>query len=103
MADSHHVAAILDNSRQELAEAITDRHYELHPELAARFGPAGQSHCREDAQYHLSYLSAAVAAGIPAFFIEYISWVSVHARGGFSGGSAASGCGVVEVAIGWVG
>jgi dTDP-4-amino-4,6-dideoxygalactose transaminase len=29
--------------------------------------------------------------------------VSVHARGGFSGGSAASGCGVVEVAIGSVG
>src|SRR5947209_1877300 len=29
--------------------------------------------------------------------------VSVHARGGFSDGSAASGCGVVEVAIGSVG
>ena len=74
MADSHHVAAILDNSRQELAEAITDRHYELHPELAERFGPAGRSHCREDAQYHLSYLSAAVAAGTPAFFTEYVGW-----------------------------
>jgi hypothetical protein len=34
--------------------------------------------------------------GVPAM-------VSVHARGGFSGGSAASGCGVVEVAIGLVG
>jgi MerR family transcriptional regulator, light-induced transcriptional regulator len=74
MADRHHVAAILDNSRDELAEAITDRHYELHPELAERFGRAGRSHCREDAQYHLSYLSAAVAAGTPAFFTEYVGW-----------------------------
>jgi hypothetical protein len=74
MPDRHHVAAILDNSRDELAEAITDRHYELHPELAERFGPAGRSHCREDAQYHLSYLSAAVAAGTPAFFTEYVGW-----------------------------
>src|ERR1700719_4587444 len=74
MADRHHVAAILDKSRDELAEAITDRHYELHPELAERFGPAGRSHCREDARYHLSYLSAAVAAGTPAFFTEYVGW-----------------------------
>ena len=66
MPDRHQVAAILDNSRDELAEAITDRHYELHPELAESFGPAGRSHCREDAQYHLSYLSAAIAAGTPA-------------------------------------
>src|SRR5438552_9975779 len=74
MADQHHVAAILDKSRDELSEAIADRHYELHPELAERFGPAARSHCREDAQYHLSYLSAAVAAGTPAFFTEYVGW-----------------------------
>jgi hypothetical protein len=74
MADPHHVAAILDNSRHELAEAITDRHYQLHPELAERFGPAGRSHCRQDTEYHLSYLSAAVATETPAFFAEYVGW-----------------------------
>src|SRR5918997_6843321 len=74
MADPHQVAAILDNSRQELAEAITDRYYQLHPELAERFGPAGRSHCPQDTEYHLSYLSAAVAAGTPAFFTEYVDW-----------------------------
>src|SRR3954451_2589934 len=74
MSDPHHVAAILDNSRRELAEAITDRHYQLHPELTERFGPAGRSHCRQDAEYHLSYLAAAVAAGTPAFFTEYVGW-----------------------------
>src|SRR5918997_3305558 len=74
MADPHQVAAILDNSRQELAEAITDRYYKLHPELAERFGPAGRSHCRQDTEYHLSYLSAAIAAGTPAFFAEYVDW-----------------------------
>src|SRR5690242_6476046 len=74
MTDSHYVATIIDNSRHELAEAITDRHYHLHPELVERFGPAGRSHCRQDAEFHLSYLSAAVAAGTPAFFIEYVGW-----------------------------
>src|SRR3984893_19454478 len=74
MADRHRLAPILDKSRHELAEASADRQYERHPELAERFGPAGRSHCREDAQYHLSYLSAAVAAGTPAFFTEYVGW-----------------------------
>ncbi|MGE3282582.1 MAG: B12-binding domain-containing protein [Alphaproteobacteria bacterium] len=74
MTDPHHVAATLDNSRHELADAITDRHYQLHPELVERFGAAGRSHCRQDAEYHLSYLSAAVAAGTPAFFTEYVGW-----------------------------
>src|SRR5215218_3082302 len=74
MTDSHYIATILDNSRHELAEAITDRHYQLHPELADRFGPAGRSHCRQDTEHHLSYLSAAVAAEIPAFFTEYLGW-----------------------------
>jgi MerR family transcriptional regulator, light-induced transcriptional regulator len=74
MTDLHEVAAILDNSRHELAQAITDRHYQLHPELAERFGPTGRSHCQQDAEFHLSYLSAAVAAGTPAFFTEYVGW-----------------------------
>ena len=74
MSDPHRVAAILDNSRRELAEAITNYHYQLHPELTERFGPAGRSHCRQDAEYHLSYLAAAVAAGTPAFFTEYVGW-----------------------------
>src|ERR1044071_10284398 len=80
MTDLHEITAILDNSRHELAQAITDRHYQLHPELAERFGPAGRSHCRQDAQFHLSYLSAAVAAGTPAFFTEYVSWCKTMLR-----------------------
>src|ERR1041385_220259 len=74
MTDLHEITAIIDNSRQELAEAITDRHFQLHPELAERFGPASRSHCRQDAEFHLSYLSAAVAAGTPTFFTEYVGW-----------------------------
>ena len=75
MADPYRLAAAaLDSIRRQIAEAITNRHYELHPGLAERFGPAGRSHCLQDAEYHLSYLSAAVSAGTPVFFTEYLSW-----------------------------
>jgi MerR family transcriptional regulator, light-induced transcriptional regulator len=75
MADSYRMAAAdLDSIRRQIAEAIIHRHYELHPEIAEQFGPAGWSHCLQDAEYHLSYLSAAIAAGTPAFFTEYVRW-----------------------------
>jgi MerR family transcriptional regulator, light-induced transcriptional regulator len=75
MTDPYRIAAgALDSIRRQIAEAITNRHHELHPELAERFGPAGWSHCLQDAEYHLSYLSAAVAAGTLVFFTEYVRW-----------------------------
>jgi MerR family transcriptional regulator, light-induced transcriptional regulator len=84
MADPYRLAAAaLDSIRGQIAEAITNRHYELHPELAERFGPTGRLHCLQDAEYHLSYLSAAVAAGTPLFFSEYVRWCNamLGARG----------------------
>lgn len=75
------VVAQLNERRAELAEAITDRHYQLHPELEARYGRRGREKCREDAVYHLRYLSEAVAAARPALFVDYIGWAKVMLAG----------------------
>lgn len=63
--------------RDTLAEAITARHYELHPELAARYGPTGREKCFQDARYHLSYLAEALTSCSPALFADYVSWAKV--------------------------
>jgi signal transduction histidine kinase len=67
--------------REALAEAVTDRQYHLHPDLAGRFGPLGRQRCREDAAFHLSYLAEAVAVGQPALFADYLAWAKVMLAG----------------------
>jgi len=67
----------IDRSRDSLAEAITNRHYELQPELEQRYGPAGRAKCLQDANFHLSYLSEAVKAKLPSLFGDYVAWAKV--------------------------
>ena len=71
----------LDFRRQDLAEAITNLHYERRPELEARYGPIGRTRCLEDAAYHLSYLSQAVAASAPDLFADYVAWAKIMLGG----------------------
>ena len=67
----------IDQSREALATAITDRHFELHPELSERYGDIGRTRCLEDAHFHLSYLSEAIRASLPSLFGDYIAWAKV--------------------------
>lgn len=71
------LAHTLDSRRSWLAEAITARHYEANPELTGKYGTAGRSKCLQDAEYHLSYLAEAIAAGSPNLFADYIEWAKV--------------------------
>ena len=71
----------LDGRRAALAEAVTERHYELQPELARRYGPAGRAKCRQDAGFHLSYLAEAIATSSPALFADYVAWAKVMLAG----------------------
>ena len=71
----------IDDRRQALAEAVTARHYERRPELAERYGPAGRAKCLQDAVYHLSYLSEAMAASAPDLFADYVAWAKVMLEG----------------------
>ncbi|HEY8562151.1 MAG TPA: cobalamin-dependent protein [Pyrinomonadaceae bacterium] len=66
--------AEIDMIRTELAEIITVKHFELKPELEARYGAIGRTKCRQDAAYHLSYLSEALQNSEPALFSDYIRW-----------------------------
>jgi len=67
--------------RADLAEAVTARHYERNPDLVTRWGEAGREKCVQDAAYHLSYLSEALAAGSPALFVDYVAWAKVVLSG----------------------
>lgn len=60
-----------------MSEAITQRHYELTPELETRYGPPGRVRCREDAAFHLLYLAQSVALSTPAIFNDYVSWAKI--------------------------
>ncbi len=62
---------------EELAVAITDRHFALHPELVERYPDVGRQRCLEDARFHLQYLSIALDAQNDAIFLDYIAWAKV--------------------------
>ncbi len=74
-------STFLDERRSRLAAAITKRHYERRPELARRYGPAGRAHCLRDAEYHLAFLSDALATSSPALFADYVGWAKVMLAG----------------------
>jgi len=80
-AESRTLARELDSRRPALAEAVTAAHYERRPELAVRYGPAGREKCLQDAHYHLTYLSEAVAASAPDLFADYAAWAKVMLEG----------------------
>lgn len=77
LAPAQEFGRAIDRRRDELAEKITARHYELQPELAARYGERGRAKCLQDAHYHLSYLSEAIAASLPSLFADYVAWAKV--------------------------
>jgi methanogenic corrinoid protein MtbC1 len=69
--------AWLDENTPPLAAEITSSHFAAHPELLQRYGPQGKTRCREDAEYHLHYLSEAVAASSPQVFADYAAWAKI--------------------------
>ena len=74
-------AQAINERRAALTEAITARHYELQPALAERYGEGGREKCRQDAGYHLAYLSGAMAASMPSLFADYVAWAKVMLAG----------------------
>ncbi len=73
MIEAHAIRTHLE----ELASAITDRHFAAHPELLARYPAVGRQRCLEDARFHLQYLASALDAGSNAIFLDYIAWAKV--------------------------
>jgi methanogenic corrinoid protein MtbC1 len=77
------VSQALDARRGALAAAVTERQFEVRPDLLARYGERGRHHCHKDAEYHLSYLADSIASASPSLFADYVDWAQVmlSARG----------------------
>jgi methylmalonyl-CoA mutase cobalamin-binding domain/chain len=65
----------IDQRRQELAEEIVSRQYQVESEIWERFGAKGREMSLSDQNFHLQYLSEAVRLTEPQLFAEYIAWV----------------------------
>ena len=71
----HRAAAeTLSARRGELALRVAELHLQRHPEFLKRFGEVGRKRCREDAEFHLQYLSHALQLSSPALFTSYTQW-----------------------------
>jgi methanogenic corrinoid protein MtbC1 len=62
---------------EELARAVTDRHFAAFPESLARWGEVGRERCLEDARFHLRYLATALDAHSDALFLDYVAWTKI--------------------------
>ncbi|HKY04027.1 MAG TPA: cobalamin-dependent protein [Blastocatellia bacterium] len=71
----------IEAARSRLADRVTERQYAMRPELVGRYGEAGREKCRQDAAYHLSYLSQAIRSGRPQLFADYVAWAKVMLAG----------------------
>ena len=71
-------SAVIDRRRETIARAAVALHFQRRPDWSARFGERGHVKCLEDARYHLSFLSEAVAAGRADLFVDYARWVAVR-------------------------
>lgn len=91
----------IENRRSELAAKVTQRHYELAPELDGRYGPIGRQKCREDAEIHLTYLAQSIRSGAHELFRDYVLWarVMLEARN-IPGADLVRNLGVIEEVLG---
>ena len=82
MNDYHQqLSQMISDRRGELAEAIVDRMFTLHPAMLERYGKQGHIKCLEDTNYHLMFLSEALAARSPDLFSDYVQWVKTLLAG----------------------
>lgn len=73
MIAAHAIRTHLD----DLAAAITDRHFAAHADDAARYPAWGRQRCLEDARFHLQYLATSLESSSLEMFLDYIGWTKV--------------------------
>lgn len=71
----------IDEQRGRLVETIVDRMFALYPHMQKRYGKLGRVKCIEDTNYHLMFLSEALAASSPELFSDYVSWAKILLAG----------------------
>lgn len=70
-------ANALIETRQLLAEWVTDRFFERHPDFAAKWGALGRVRCTEDTVFHILYLAEAARFDFQALFTDYLGWTKI--------------------------
>lgn len=68
------IAQTITSRRDAITDWVFEKDYALHPELQERYGDRGRELYRRDNNYHLQYLTNAIAAGQKEIFLDYISW-----------------------------
>ena len=60
-----------------LADEITEHQFLTQPALLEKYGLKGKQRCRDDAAFHLHYLSEAVSSNSTRIFADYIGWAKI--------------------------
>lgn len=60
--------------RTRITEHVVAQVYARRPHLLARYGEEGRLKYTRDNDYHLAFLSEAVAAQDPELFVDYVAW-----------------------------
>lgn len=60
----------------ELADYVTNLHFENNPALFERYGEVGKKRCHEDAVFHLNFLVEALTMKLPDMYANYILWAA---------------------------
>lgn len=61
--------------RERITEHVVSEDYTRRPHLLARYGKEGRAFYARDNDYHLAFLSEAVAAEDAELFVDYVAWV----------------------------
>lgn len=69
-------AGRIDPRRDEFARAAAAALHAAHPDWLARWGAAGRDRCADDLDYHLSYLTDALAFGHVHRFTAYVTFIT---------------------------
>ena len=75
------LSRLLDAQRTDLAKIIAYEYFQQYPDMEQKYGVKGRAACTKDTEYHLTYLSEAIAAQHPSFFANYIAWAKVLLSG----------------------
>jgi len=71
------VADFIFAHHQQLAEQLTEKHYQHHPQLLTRYGENGKQRCLQDALIHFDYLAQALLVSSKSLFSDYIAWAKI--------------------------
>ncbi len=71
------VADFIFAHQQQLAEQLTEKHYQYNPQLLTCYGEKGKQRCLQDALTHFDYLAQALLVNSRALFSDYIAWTKI--------------------------